>query len=146
MNFERGIDPKEALKIGRSANAIKIVGYEIDGSVDLGNGKMRQHKYSTSDKDGTKKLLESLEKIGRLDASDVKDFFISSYRKNKRIKDSAKIGDVHIQSVRISVRTEYDSMYGNVRSVLSWYLSGRNLIHEDQLYVVPGCEVLIPWL
>jgi hypothetical protein len=140
MRFERGQEVKEALKIGRKANATRVEGYEIKGHLLLKNGNKAKHYYSTSDEDGAKILLELLEKYGKLKDNPIKEIFLASLQSHKKITPLRGIKDICIEHVRISIRIPYDPKIGNILHVLPSALSEQDLVLKNVLYVMPEIE------
>lgn len=147
MVFERSIDPKESLKIGRKANAKKVSGYYLLGKLEFDDGWLSANMgFSTTNKKGTKKLLEILEK-GKIPSSLVlKTLFFDFYShykvhkefdhpitwENYDINNKVRLLEFYMQIIG-----PYSPIVGNVYGHSFNVLRGQDLVFEDKLYVIP---------
>ena len=147
MNFERGQDVKEALKIGRKANAQKISGYYLLGKLAFDDGWLSANMgFSTNDKKGTKQLLEILEKGETPSSLVLKTLFFDHYFQYKDLKgydhpitwENYDIDKkVRILEVHMNVIGPYSPIVGNVYGHAFSVLKGQDLVFENVLYVIP---------
>lgn len=147
--FERGQDPKDVLKIGRKANAKKVSGYYLLGKLTFDDGGLSSNMgFSTTDKKGTKQLLEILEK-GEIPSSLVlKTLYFNNYfreRNRKRFRHPITWQDYDINKKVILLESyirvigPYSPIVGNVYSHSFNVLKGRDLVFDDRLYSIPEC-------
>ena len=144
MNFERGKDVKEAIRIGRKANARKVVGFYMLGKVKYDDGWLSANfGVTTSDKKGTRQILESIEQGKRLKEYDIKKLFLKHYR-NKDKKHTLTIDenfdvikDITMLEFYMQLRGEYNPITGNIYGFSFTLLQGEDLVFENILYVIP---------
>lgn len=140
MRFERDLDVKEALKIGRLANATKIDGYQIMGIISFkGNFRDTSYSYNTKDIESTQMILKSLEKDGFTKSPLIEKLFKEAFRRSQPKSEIfsnpvVPISKVFIKSIRIGIQTDY--AYA-ITYVYTHELSGEDLLFEDVLYVMP---------
>lgn len=152
MRFERGKDIKEVLKIGRKARATRVSGYYILGKVEYDDGWISENMgFSTTDKEGTRKMLKYYEKGRRPAERLVKELFLDHIKRGQRIlksghpftvdKDFNMSKRIFILDCYIQVIGEYSPIVGNVYGRKPYELKGEDLVHEGILYTVPEYAV-----
>lgn len=147
MKFERAIDPKESLMIGRKANARKVSGYYLLGKLEYDNGGLTANMgFSTSCKEGTKQLLEILASGREPSPLELKTLFFENYYEDRNRKkfdhpitwENYDIDKkVRILEVHIEIIGPYSPIVGNVYGHSFNVLRGQDLVFEDKLYVIP---------
>jgi hypothetical protein len=163
MNFERGGDIKDTLKIGRFPNAIEVSGYYILGKIVYDDGGMSKNfGFSTSDKKGTLKILSYLKKGELVPSSVCRRLFYNHIKRNKRtyrmvtytpssrgfgrgelIRHIDKLDHAQIDSrIKISqfdlvVKCNYQPHIGNVKNMMFHEAFGKDLLYNGELYPVP---------
>ena len=154
MNFQRGQDPKEALRIGIKANAQKVSSYYVIGKIEYDDEWLSAYVgFTSTNKPIIQSILESLEKTGKIDNYLIKRIFYNHYKRRRgknKILDKKELAhpieftkdfDIHkrisgVQSY-IQVRCEYDPKFGNIRALMpEEILSGVDLVFQDKLYIV----------
>jgi hypothetical protein len=146
MNFERHIDPKESLMIGRKANARKVSGYYLLGKLEYDNGWLSENMgFSTTDKEGTIHILEILAKGGIPSTLELKTLYFQHYQFHSKIKtfshpitwENYDINKVRLLEFNMQLIGPYSPIVGNVYSHSFNVLRGLDLVFENVLYVIP---------
>jgi len=147
MNFERGIDPKEAMGVGRKANATKVSGYYLLGKFEFDDGWLSANiGFSTEESKGTIQLLEIMEKGETPSSLVLKTLFFDNYfgDRNRKEFDHPITWEnydidkkVRILEVHMEVMGPYSPIVGNVYGHTFRVLKGRDLVFENVLYVIP---------
>lgn len=149
MYFERGGDIKDAIRIGRRANAIQVSGYYLLGKVGFDDGWISKNMgYSTTDRDGTRKILEYLERGFKPKERLFKELFFKHLELVKRTKELEhpltldrgfnKQDRILILDYYIQIIGEYSPIVGNIYGKRPNELQGEDLVHNGILYTIPN--------
>ena len=147
MNFERAIDPKESLSIGRKANARKVSGYYLLGKLEFDDGWLSANMgFSTEEVKGTVQLLEIMAKGKTPSSLVLKTLYFNNYFRHRNHKkldhpitwENYDIDKkVRIFEVHIEVMGPYSPIVGNVYGHSFRVLKGQDLVFENVLYTIP---------
>lgn len=144
MKFERGQNVKEALRIGRKANATVVSGYYMLGKVKYDDGWISANSgFSTTDKAGTRHILKCIELGKKPTEYFIKKLFLDHFRKKDQdhpltIDENFDITKrIRILEFYMNVRGPYSPIVGNIYGHHFNLLEGKDLVFENVLYVIP---------